>query len=261
MVPPTTNGRRAQEVWRCLFGVIEDRWQARFGKDEIDRLRVSLRGLVSRLDIDLPEYLPVLGYGLRAEVFHQKGRTPPAHDSGIAPDLHLPALLSKVLLAYSIEFERESSVSLAISANVVRLIGESGVRVRDLPRLAGVSKEAIKTAVSFLEKQGYIVMQPDPEASRTKLVHLTPKGRVVQGNYWQGIDLIEERWRARFGKHDILKLRESLATLVGEGPAQLSRLFLGLEPHPSGWRASVRKPDTLPHYPMVLHRGGYPDGS
>lgn len=28
-----------------------------------------------------------------------------------------------------------------------------------------------------------------------------------------------------------------------------------------GWRASVRKPDTLPRYPIVLHRGGFPDGS
>ena len=24
---------------------------------------------------------------------------------------------------------------------------------------------------------------------------------------------------------------------------------------------SVRQPETLPHYPMVLHRGGFPDGS
>ena len=35
----------------------------------------------------------------------------------------------------------------------------------------------------------------------------------------------------------------------------------GLEPPPGGWRAAVRAKDTLPQYPMVLHRGGYPDGS
>ena len=46
----------------------------------------------------------------------------------------------------------------------------------------------------------------------------------------------------------------------------------GLTPYPDGWRAS--KPyaqqtqavladprGRLPHYPMVLHRGGWPDGS
>jgi methyltransferase (TIGR00027 family) len=37
--------------------------------------------------------------------------------------------------------------------------------------------------------------------------------------------------------------------------------FQGLDPYPDNWRASVRRPVTLPHYPMVLHRGGYPDGS
>jgi len=35
----------------------------------------------------------------------------------------------------------------------------------------------------------------------------------------------------------------------------------GLEPYPDGWRAEVRRPEALPHYPMVLHRVGYPDGS
>ena len=32
-------------------------------------------------------------------------------------------------------------------------------------------------------------------------------------------------------------------------------------PRTSSRRARVRAPSTLPHYPMVLHRGGYPDGS
>jgi hypothetical protein len=49
--------------------------------------------------------------------------------------------------------------------------------------------------------------------------------------------------------------------LVGDATADSSPLFRGLEPYPDGWRASVRKPNTLPHYPMVLHRGGFPDGS
>jgi len=72
---------------------------------------------------------------------------------------------------------------------------------------------------------------------------------------------IEERRQARFGKEAILSLRDSLEHLVGEPSAEMSPLFRGLEPYPDGWRASVRKPNTLPHYPMVTHRGGYPDGS
>jgi hypothetical protein len=75
-------------------------------------------------------------------------------------------------------------------------------------------------------------------------------------------DKLEEgRWQERFGKSAILKLRESLEALVGGATAPVSPLFQGLEPYPDGWRAAVRKPHTLPHYPMVLHRGGFPDGS
>jgi len=38
-------------------------------------------------------------------------------------------------------------------------------------------------------------------------------------------------------------------------------LLAGLEPYPDNWRAAVPAPVMLPHYPMVLPRGGYPDGS
>ena len=53
-------------------------------------------------------------------------------------------------------------------------------------------------------------------------------------------------------------LRASLEPLAAGRPPVLSG---GLEPYPDNWRASVRRPATLPHFPMVLHRGGYPDGS
>jgi len=55
-----------------------------------------------------------------------------------------------VLLWFAIEFERGSEVSLAISANVLRLAAEEGTAVRDLPRMAAVSKEAIAMSLSFL---------------------------------------------------------------------------------------------------------------
>ena len=261
VVRPTANGLRAQEVWRPLFGVIEERWQKRFGKDEIDRLRESLTGLIVQFNVELPEYLPVLGYGFFAEVLRHEVQVAAVHNSGGMPNLHLAALLSKVLLAFTIDFERESDLSLAMSANVIRLIGEKGVRVRDLPRFAGVSKEAIKMSISFLEKRGYILIAPDPSAARTNLIRLTAKGRVAQDAYRQRLDVIEDRWQATFGGDNISILRESLARLVGEPGTSPSPLFLGLEPYSECWRASVPKPDTLPHHPMVLHRGGYPDGS
>jgi DNA-binding MarR family transcriptional regulator len=265
VVRPTRKGLRAQRMWRPLLGVIEERWRGRFGTPEISRLREALSALISQFDVELPEYLPVLGYGLLAEAYNSEGRgqgrATAAVDSGVVSSLPLTALLSQALLAFTIDFERESEVSMAISANVMRLLGEKGVPVRDLPRLSGVSKEAIAMALSFLEKRRFIVVEPTPNASRGKVARLTHKGQEAQDTYRRLLGALEERWRGRFGEETIHNVRESLEQLVGEPSAHLSPLFRGLEPHPDGWRASVPRRDTLPHYPMVLHRGGYPDGS
>ncbi len=48
---------------------------------------------------------------------------------------------------------------------------------------------------------------------------------------------------------------------MGDGTYAASPLAAGLVPSPDNWRSRVRRPETLPHHPMVLHRGGYPDGS
>jgi hypothetical protein len=239
-VRATENGRKAQEIWRPLFGEIEARWQDRFGKDAIDGLRESLSVLARQVDFGLPDYLPVLGYGMAAEIPPQSGV--------VRPNVTLPALLSKVLHSFAIDLERESEVSLAISANVLRLLNEP-VSVPDLPRLSGVSKEAIKTAVGFLAKRGYVVAAGQP-----KLVRLTASGRGAQTVYRERLATVEETWQKKF---DIRAVRRSLMKLLSE-PNVLMR---GLEPYPDGWRASVPRPDTPPHYPVVLHRGGYPDGS
>jgi DNA-binding MarR family transcriptional regulator len=261
VIRATPAGRKAQEIWRPLFGVIEERWQERFGNQQIDRLRESLVALISQLDVELPDCLPILGYGLFSRAPDLKGRRPVGPQEALDSRLPLSGLLSKVLLAFAIEFERESELSLAISANVLRVLDEKGVRVRDLPLLTGVSNESISMAMGILQKGRLAAVEADQAGGRAKVVRLTPKGREVQDAYFRLLGVIEERWEARFGKSVMRALRESLERLVAEPTPPLSPLFRGLEPHPGGWRASVRKPNTLPHYPMVLHRGGYPDGS
>jgi DNA-binding MarR family transcriptional regulator len=253
VIRPTAKGRMALEVWRPLFGVIEKRWRERFGKNEIGRVRESLSALVSQIDVALPEYPPVVGFGL----FTGPVTGTPA--GGVAAGANLPALLSKVLLAFTLDFERQWDLSLAISANILRILSEAGVRVRDLARLSGVSKEAIQTSLGYLEKRRYVTVETDAAPSRTRMVRLTSTGRLAQDAYRQRLGMIEERWKSRFGQDNIASLREALRGLAGE-PEQ-SPLFRGLEPYPDGWRAAVPKPATLPHHPMVLHRGGFPDGS
>ena len=259
VIRATPKGRQAREVWRPLCEAIEKRWQARFGRGEIDQLRESLSALISRIDIELPDCLPILGYGLFSRGPDDKRRPESGRDRDCR--LPLPALLSRVLLAFAIEFERESELSLAIGANVVRVLDETGVRVQDLPFLTGVSKEAIRMALGILMKKRLAVIEPDPKGGRAKVARLTGKGREAQEVYRRLLVTIEESWTARFGEDTIGLLRGLLQRLAGEGAVQTSPLFVGLEPYPDGWRASVSRPATLPHYPMVLHRGGFPDGS
>jgi hypothetical protein len=72
---------------------------------------------------------------------------------------------------------------------------------------------------------------------------------------------VEKDWSVRFGIETLAELREPLAKLAGDGTPKGSALFKGLKPYPEGWRAAVRRPSTLPQFPIVLHRGGFPDGS
>jgi DNA-binding MarR family transcriptional regulator/uncharacterized protein YbdZ (MbtH family) len=179
-------------------------------------------------------------------------RTIPAIDQ-----LPLSRLLARVLLAFAIEFENDSEVSLAICADALRLLDDDGVRVSELPRRAGVSKEGMTMAVGFLTRHGYAESVADPSRGRGKVVRLNRKGRAAQTTYGRLIGTIEERWAARFGGDTVLSLRASIDPVLSDRP----RLFSGLEPPPGGWRASIRRPEVLPDYPMVLHRGGFPDGS
>jgi DNA-binding MarR family transcriptional regulator len=265
IVRATPAGQQAQEIWRPLFGEIEARWRTRFGEDEVGGLQEALRTVVGQLDAGLPDCLPILGYGLLSDNIVRAKRTMPAlSNEPVESPLSLPALLARALLAFTRDFEREAGLSLAICANVPRLADQDDhdrIAIRDLPRLSGVSKEAIAMAVKFLEKTGYAVIEGDPGGSRSKTLRLTPKGCAARDRYHALVREIEQRWLMRYGEQTLLRLRASLERLVGLPgvPAQL--LMSGMTPYPDGWRAAVAKPETLPHQPMVLHRGGFPDGS
>jgi DNA-binding MarR family transcriptional regulator len=261
VIRATPAGRQAQAIWRPLFGTIEKRWEERFGKKEIEQLRESLLAILRQMNFALPDCMPILGYGLLCRVPYLPTQTTVAQKERDLSQLPLPALLSKALLAFAAEFEAESRLSLAIYANVLRVLDEDGIPVRDLPRVTGVSKESIRMAMGILRKTRLVIEGADPKNGRTKVIRLTALGRATQDRHTALLAGIEERWRERFGIAPILGLRRSLEGLEGDGTPEASALFEGLKPHPENWRSKVPPPSTLPHFPMVLHRGGYPDGS
>jgi DNA-binding MarR family transcriptional regulator len=272
LVRPTAIGCLAQKAWRPLAGVIEERWQERFGKDNIEILRKSLAAVLRRIDLALPEYLPILGYGLFSQILGEETPMPDAHNEQALAKMNLPTLLAKALLAFTIEFEFDWKISLPISANVLRILDTEGTRVADLPALSGIAKEGVAFATGWLERGDYAELTPDPKTGKGKLIRLTTKGAEAQQAYCRRLTIVEERWRERFGEPAVSALRESLLTLIHQKNGEQTSLAEGLMPYPDGWRA--RKPyeartlafinnpaAALPHFPMVLHRGGYPDGS
>jgi DNA-binding MarR family transcriptional regulator len=253
----TPAGLGARQIWQPLPGLVEQRWQDRFGAAQVARLRNSLVTLVRQLDPGLPDCLPILGAGLLSRVPALPPRPDPADPEG----LPLLALLSRVLLSFAIEYEGETRQSLAAGATVLRALGTDGTRLRDLPPPAGLSKEAVSWALGVLTRARLAAEEPDPAARRGKVARLTPRGQQAQHRYHELTATIEQRWRDRFGAETPETIRATLEPLATAPEGEPPPLFAGMQPYPDNWRAAVRPPVTLPHYPMVLHRGGYPDGS
>jgi DNA-binding MarR family transcriptional regulator len=263
VVRTTAAGRRAQEVWRPLPAEVSQRWHTRFGPD-LPRLIGSLRAVVDRVGLDFPAFLPIV-----SPTQNEKAAVPPVVPPAVppmrsprSPAPGLSELLTSVLLAFTVDFERQATLSLPIAANTLRVLDATGVRVRDLPRRTGISKEATAMCVGFLARRACVEVVPDPASGRGKVVRLTARGMRSQEKYRRLLRATEADWRTTFGARRIDGLRSALQRLAGPtGTLESSPLAPALVPYPEGWRARVRPPETLPHYPMVLHRGGYPDGS
>jgi hypothetical protein len=259
VIAPTAWGSKARDTWQAVTTEVESRWRDRLGPGAYAALRAALAGLVENLDPALPDCLPILGYGLRARREPAEGnRAGSAAGPASVADLPLWALLARTLVAFAAQYEAEPGPSLAVGANILRVLTADGVRTRDIPGLGGVSRESVAMAMGLLRKDGAATEVPDPAGGRFKVTRLTAKGIMLRDKYPARAADIERDWRTRFGADRVAALRQALEPLVAGAPSPLDA---GLIPHPDNWRARVQPPATLPHYPMTLHRGGYPDGS
>jgi hypothetical protein len=249
LVRPTAAGRQAREVWQPLTGIVERRWRERHGEGPIDDLTASLSAVAGRLDVALPDFLPAGDPRL------EPAPDPPPDPPPDADGRPLPTLLSQVLLAFALDFDRESVLPLAVCANVLRVLDAAGVPAADVPRRAGVAAEWARGELGRLAKRGFVIVEPGP--ARAKAARLTPKGQRAQDKYRALLPAIEHRWGDQSGQESPRTTKKALELIVTR-PAGLAR---GLEPYPDGWRASAGTPQPLPHYPLILHRGGFPDGS
>jgi hypothetical protein len=242
LVTLTGFGRQARDTWAPLESLVEERWSERFGPDTVSSLRSALASLP--VGDGLPLGFPILAWD------RARGRRPaePTEQPGLA------TLLARAVLAMATDFDAAAPLSLATTQLLLPHL-EKPTALRDLPLLAGISKEAIAIGMGRLTRGGLATVSDSP-----RIATLTRKGvAAAREATAQRIDL-EARWGAFSDLPDVL------ADIV------TPRLAAGLEPHPNGWRArspylaqtraTLADPvASLPRFPMVSHRGGYPDGS
>jgi DNA-binding MarR family transcriptional regulator len=259
LVRLTAAGHRAHAVWTPLPEAVETAWRARFGSTAINRLRNALGAVACRFEVEMPNYLPVGAARLAPHI----GATTPS-----VANLPLHTLVSRVLLAYALDFDQVADLSLSqhtatptarlgVSANLLRVLAQGdAVPARELPRRTGVDESAVGNWLKALERYGYATTGRDRSGTRARAVTLTARGREAAQTYADWTNQIGPRWDRRFGASTVRELRDAVTTLVDGGPP-----LFGLPVYAEGWRAREGPREVLPHYPVVSHRGGFPDGS
>lgn len=100
---------------------------------------------------------------------------------------------------------------------VFRFVREGdGMRLTELARLAGMTKQSVGEMVDDLVDRGYVRRIPDPEDRRAKLICLTDRGVEAQRTGTGLLAELEERWAERFGAEHIAELRELLEEIVAD---------------------------------------------
>src|SRR6201995_1368707 len=203
----TRRGREAQPVWRALTHEIEETRRGRFG-------RAALAAVAAQVTVELPDSMPILQYALFSARREWVPRTP--GDGPPDAELTLPVLLARVLLSITHRFEPRSPLSLAVCADLLRVLDTDGVLVKDLPVLTGVSKEALAMAMHPLTKRDLAVAGRPPGGGRFKAVRLTDRGQEAQWRYLDFTERLDDAAGQRLGAGAVAALRATLEPPAGD---------------------------------------------
>jgi hypothetical protein len=211
----TRAGGQAQEIWRPLFGAIEERWQTRFGKREIAELRESLWALTEvlsgQMGVELPDDLPIPGHGLCSRGPGARyGRRRGANAAPAGPDF----LCRRSSRACCWRSRSSSRASRSCRSRSVRVSCEFL-----MSRGAGPRPSASDGRIEGGHRHG----NGHPPEERRCRHRAGPKREPVESRSPES----EKRWHAHFGKNGVRSARRSIERLVGEPTVDRSPLFRG----------------------------------
>lgn len=236
LVRLTLNGRDSRDRWGVLRDEYESTWMAR----GLGPLRDELVSFVEQLDGFLPEFFPLVGFDRRLPALHEPASRPPT-------DLGLLELLSQAVAAITYDFDARSDVSLGTCAAILRPLSTDPIPVRDLQTVTGIARKEWGSAMSQLERAGFATTGTMP-GTKVKTLALTAAGARLQESYPALLAKVESNFA--HGEAVRAAAEPWVADALGWTTPKLDC-----------WRAKTKTPRALAHFPLVMHRGGYPDGS
>jgi len=175
----------------------------------------------------------------------------------------LSFLLSHALVAFERDYNarRGTAPSLAIWSNVLRVVDDGGVSVRELAQRAVLSHRGAKGVTRDAERLGWLATR---SADRTRHLFLTASGRRARDASAQTVAAVEQQWQARFARR-LAALRRALAALVRQFDVDLPFYLSGYGPADASITGgnhlpAQTGPPRIPHHgqdwPVVLRPAG-----
>lgn len=100
---------------------------------------------------------------------------------------------------------------------MLRYLTSGPLRASQVTELCGVSKQAVSQQIVHLEKNGYLVVTPDPTDQRARLLSLTDAGLRAQRLVVQTFGAIEREWAEAYGADDLATARRLLLAVGTRG--------------------------------------------
>jgi DNA-binding MarR family transcriptional regulator len=247
VVRPTGRGAEVATIWDGVPAEVEERWDERYGSTVVAELRGALIDLAEELDPGLPDTMPIVRHGWATRRDDEpEGRAGPVPIA----ELGLDSLLARPLTAFALEYEATGKLSLALCANLFPALGAEPTPLRDLPDATGIQREQVDNIAGYLERAGLAELVPIPGAKRGKALALTGRGEEARTKAARKLARLETTWEERHGP------------ILERGREALAPLDVAFPEHPPGsWRAESKELARLPRFPLVTHRGGFPDGA
>jgi len=228
----TPLARSARRSWGELIASAEEVWCARTGAASAT-LREALEAFVARLPIELPHY-PV-PYGPADPSAIGGGSVPakpgppriPPHGADWEPvprvgadsarGLHLHALLSQALMAFTIDYEEAAGFPMAVAALLAAAMPNGAEPLSHLPPGLGVNG----TGKSLLERHGVVQVTG---SGQHRTAALTGRGRLIRDAHPAKVAAVDPLWRQRYGEDAVDALADALRSVD-------ERLEVGLPDH------------------------------